>query len=198
MGKTIHLVLALACAISFTATLSAQDVGKRETAKAAKNTKVKQSFVKYFGAAELTQAQQTQLKSLISAKKEDLNSIRKQLSELVSKEDAKTIKASVRKAMKEGQSKAEAQEAALSELSLSEEGQAKVALLQKQRVEIEKGIADQISATFSEEQKAAAKSRKGAAQGKQGKKKGADRKGKKAQEESAELTSVSVSLPGMT
>lgn len=199
MGKTIHLVLALACAICFTTNLSAQDADKAEKPKAAKKAKGKQSFARYFGAAELTKEQQTQFKSLLSEKKETLSAIRKELSELVSKEDAQAMKASVRKAVKEGKTRAEAQQVALSESSLSAEDQAKVVSLQKQRSEIEKGITDQVSASFSEEQKAAMKSAKGA-KGKKGKEKGGKKKGKKSKEgsEKEDLTSVSVSLPGMT
>ena len=187
MGKTIHLVLALACAIGFTTNLSAQDAGKKEKPKAAKKAKEAKgtkAFVRYFGAAELTQEQQTELKSLLSEKKEELGSIRKELSGLVSKEDAKAIGLSVRKALKEGKSKADAQTAALSETDLSAEDQAKVASLQKQRDEIEKGIADQVIATFSESQKAAMKA--GAAKAKKGKGKGAKKKKGKKSKEGAE------------
>lgn len=203
MGKTIHLVLALACAIGFTTNLSAQDAGKNagkkekpKAAKKAKEAKGTKALVRYFGAAELTQEQQTQLKSLLSEKKEELGSIRKELGELVSKEDAKAIRMSVRKALKEGKSKADAQTAALSETDLSAEDQAKVASLQKRRDEIEKGIADQVSSTFSESQKAAMKA--GAAKAKKGKEKGAKKKKGKKAKAAEDLTSVSVSLPGMT
>ena len=144
-----------------------------------------------FGAAELTDAQKKQLKQLVAAKREELSTIRSGLSEMISKEDAKSIRAAVRKSIKEGSDKAEAQKAAWSEVGLSVEDQAKVSELQKKRVEIEEGITKEIVATFSEEQKEAMKaSKKGkgkgakdkAAKGKKGKKKAETEEAEEAEE----------------
>ena len=194
MRNKFHLILALACALCFTTSLSAQDTEKPEkpkAAKKAKGAKAKQSpMMRAFGAAELTDAQKKQMKELVAAKKEEMAAIRTSMSELVSKEDAKTIKMAVRKAIKGGSDKAAAQKAAWDEVGLSAEDQATLSELQKKRMEIEKGITDEIVATFSDEQKAAMKAGKKGKAGKEKKPKG--------EKKEKDLTSVSVSLPAMT
>ena len=183
MKNKLYLILALTCALCFTTSVNAQDeVDKPEKPKAAKKAKAKKSkqppLTKLFGGAKLTDAQKTQLTELASTKKKEMTTIRKSMGELVSKENAKTIRLSMRKSVKGGMDQTAAQKAAWEEAGLPAETQAKVTELQKQQKAIEQGIVNQIVATFSDEQKEAMKAGK-SAKGKKGKgKAGKEKKGK--------------------
>ena len=187
MRNKIQLILALACVLCFsTTTLAAKDADKPEKPMAAKKVKgVKANmapFMRAFGSAELNEAQKKQLSELVSAKKEEMMAIRSGMTELISKEDAKTIRGAIRKATKDGMDKAAAQKDAWDEAGLSVEDQAKATALQKKKTEMEQEITDKVVATFSEEQKEAMKVPKKmkGAKGKKGK------KGKKQAEEMEE------------
>ena len=186
MKNKFHLILALACVLCFSTSLVAQDLDKPEKPKAAKKAKrrkgKKAPYANLFGGAELTDAQKTQLAELASTKNEEMTSIRKSVSELVTKENAKTIRFSIRKSTRGGMDPVAAQKAAWEEVGLSAEDQAKLTELQKQRSAIEKTIVTDMVATFSEEQKEAMKAgpkkgKKGAGKGGK-KKKGKGKKGK--------------------
>ena len=166
MQNKVHLILALACVLCFSANLSAQDAEQAEKPKAAeksKKGKKKQprAAAKLFGGATLTEAQLQQFSTLMSEKKAELSSIKSNLSELISKENAASIKTATRKAMKEGKNRAGALKAAWEEIGLTAEQQEKVSALLEQRREIERGIKEKIVATFSDEQKDALKTRRG-------------------------------------
>ena len=214
MGKKLHLILAFTCALCFTTGVFAQDADKAKEAKMSKKEKGKKGGKnKYYarilsdlGNVELTKEQKTNLKGLVDAKREDLMSLQKQMGELVGKDNVKTIMKSVRKSVKDGKPKAEALKMAWTEAGVSAEDQAAVAALDEQRQGIYKEIKDEMMSTFTDEQKTAMasssskKSGKGKGKGKKDKKgKGKkDKKGKGKKKTEGDLTSVSVSLPGMT
>jgi len=176
MKNKFQLILALACALCFTTNLVAQDVQgvdqpeKPKAAKKANDAKRNKSLLaKSFGGAELTEGQKTQLTKLVAAKKKELVVIRKSVSELISKEDAKSVRLAVRKSTKGGMGQAEALKSAWGEVGLSPEAQTTLTKLGKQQTEIEQEIINQIVATFSDDQKEAMKA---------GMKKGKQRTGK--------------------
>ena len=192
MKNKLCLILMLAGLLCLTTNLTAQDADKPEKPKAAKKAKAAKGkksaaakrapLAKSFGNAELTEAQKTQLTELVSAKKNEMTAIRKGVKELISKEDAKSIRLAVRKSVKSGMAQDKAKKAAWEEVGLSAEAQTKLTTLSKQQAELEQGIVKQIVATFSDEQKEAMKAdakkaKKGAGKDAK-KKKGKDKKGK--------------------
>ena len=183
MKNKVTLILALVCLLCSSATLTAQEVDAPEkpmAAKKAKGGKAKHATImSAFGSAELTDEQKSQLSELISAKQEEMSTIRSEMGELVGPQDAKKIRRSVRLAMKDGAEKEAAQTAAWDEAGLSAEDQAKVAELLKQREAIEKGITSPVIATFSDEQKEAMKIPKEPKVKGKGKRKKGGKKGKK-------------------
>ena len=192
MKSKFHLILALACLLCFSSTSFAQDVDQPEKPKATKKAKRRKGkqppLAKHFGGAELTDAQKTQLTELVSAKKDEMLAIRKNLSELVTKEDAKQIRLSIRRSVRSGMEQPAAQKAAWTEVGVSVEDQTKIAQSQKQLEEIEQGIVNQIVATFSEEQKETMKAGKEKAAMKAGNKGKAKKgKGKKAKKKPEQM-----------
>ncbi len=207
MGKKLHLILALTCALCFSTGLSAQDDSAQETDKP-KATQQKKKGKKGQQAAkqkqrlaarvtkelsvELSEDQKKQLMELVGEKREKLNEIQKGINEFVNKENRKAIATAVKEARQAGKSQKEAMKSAWDKVGISEDDQAKIVELNAQRNEIFKGIKETIAATFSDDQKAAMKA-------KRGKRKKGGAKGKKAKKDAdGELTSVSINLPGMT
>ena len=182
MKSKLHLILALVCVLCVTTSLSAQDVDQPEKPKAAKKAKRKKAkpspYANLFGGAELNEAQKSQLTALAAAKKEEMSAIQTSVSELVTKENAKSIRVAMRKSVKGGMDVAEAQKAAWVEVGLSDEDQAKLVELQAQRSKIEQDIKTEIVATFSDEQKTAMATKAKKGKGKGGKKKKGKGKGK--------------------